>query len=165
MKKPSIYLFLFIVSLSIAGCATTPAINTEGVDLGLMPKRAVAESETLQGKSVLWGGVIINSTNLKDSTQFEMLAYPLDTNQRPITSDNALGRFLAIQPGYLETTDYTQGRQMTIKGVLAGTRTGRVGESEYVYPLVNIKQLHLWEKEAEYVEPRVRFGIGVMIRN
>jgi len=166
MKKTLLFLnVLVIAALVLAGCATTKTFNTEGIDLSLSPRRASVESEALKGKLVLWGGVIIASANLKDSTQIEILAYPLDSSQRPMVEDQALGRFLAIQPGYLETTDYAQGRQITVTGTLGVTRTGRVGESEYVYPVVNISQHQLWSKEGEYVEPRVRFGIGVMIRN
>lgn len=166
MKKNYLILHgLILVAIFLVGCAATKAFDTEGVDLNLTPKRAGVESETLQGKTVLWGGVIIASTNLKDSTQIEILAYPLDSSQRPMIGELAQGRFLAIQPGYLEATDYTQGRQITIKGTLGATRTGRVGESEYVYPVVNTSQHLLWPKEGEFVEPRVRFGIGVMIRN
>lgn len=157
------YLLPFLTILLVS-CAT-PVFNTEGVDLTLTPKRAVADSKLLQGKSVLWGGIVIAGTNLKDTTQLEILAYPLDSYQRPMAQEVALGRFLAIQPGYLETTDFEQGRQITVQGTLGTVRSGRVGESDYTYPVVNIKQIHLWPKESEYVEPRVRFGIGVMIRN
>ena len=122
--------FLPFLALLLVSCASTPAFNTEGVDMALTPKRAVAESASLQGKSVLWGGIIIAGTNLKDSTQFEILAYPLDSYQRPISSEMALGRFLAIQPGYLETTDFEQGRQITVQGTLGAVRSGRVGESD-----------------------------------
>ena len=164
-KNPLISRVLILAVFVLTSCATTQAFNTEGIDLTLTPKRASVENRALLGKTVLWGGIIIASTNLKDSTQIEILAYPLDSSQRPMADEPALGRFLAIQPGYLETTDYTQGRHITVKGTLGETRTGRVGESEYVYPVVNINQHQLWPKEGEYVEPRVRFGIGVMIRN
>lgn len=158
----SFYLVPLLVLL-LSSCASTPVFNTEGVDLALTPRRAVADIGSVQGRSVLWGGIVIAGTNLKDSTQLEILAYPLDSHQRPMSDDTALGRFLAVQLGYLETADYEQGRQITVLGTLGTVRKGQVGESEYVYPLVNIKQLHLWPKEGEYVEPRVRFGIGVMI--
>lgn len=156
---------LIFLTIALVGCATTRPFNSEGVDMNLTPKRAAIDGETFKGKTVMWGGVIIATTNLKDSTQMEILAYPLDSYQRPMGEDQALGRFLAIKPGYLETTDYAQGRHITVKGTLGATRTGRVGESEYVYPVVNISQQHLWPQDGEYVEPRVRFGIGVMIRN
>ena len=147
MKKPLLFLNVLVIAvLVLAGCATTKTFNTEGLDLSLSPSRASVESGALKGKFVLWGGVIIASANLKDSTQIEILAYPLDSSQRPMVEDQALGRFLAIQPGYLETTDYAQGRQITVTGALGETRTGRVGESEYVYPVVNISQHQLWPK-------------------
>lgn len=166
MKKNLLFLNVLIITvLVLAGCATTKTFNTEGIDLTLTPGRANMDSDALRGKVVLWGGVIIATTNLKDSTQIEILAYPLDSSQRPMVEGQALGRFLAIQPGYLETTDYAQGRHITVTGALGGTRTGRVGESEYVYPVVNMNKHLLWSKEGEYVEPRVRFGIGVMIHN
>ncbi|WP_455198298.1 Slp family lipoprotein [Kaarinaea lacus] len=164
MRSPFV-LFIFLPTLFLGACALTPDFPTEGVDLQLTPKRAVAEIESVKGQPVIWGGVIIAVNNLKESTEVEILAYPLDMYQRPVIEDMAHGRFLAIQPGYLETADYAQGRHITVKGTLGVTRNGRVGESDYVYPVVNISQLHLWPKEDEYVEPRVRFGIGVMIRN
>lgn len=164
-KQTLIFSNVILLTVVLSGCATTQTFNTENVDQSLSPKRAAVASETFKGKTVLWTGVIIASTNLKDSTQLEILSYPMDSYQRPVVEDQALGRFLAIQPGYLETTDYAQGRHITVKGTLGASRTGRVGESDYVYPVVNITQIHLWPKEGEYVEPRVRFGIGVMIRN
>ncbi|WP_455218471.1 Slp family lipoprotein [Kaarinaea lacus] len=159
------FLSFLVPALLLSACAVSPEFPTEGVDMMLTPQRAVAEIESTKGRPVIWGGVIISSTNRKDTTELEILAYPLDVYQRPNDQDQAWGRFLAIQPGYLETTDYAQGRVITVKGILGVTRNAKVGESDYVYPVVNINQLHLWPKESEYVEPRVRFGIGVMIRN
>jgi outer membrane lipoprotein len=161
-----IRLWLLLLSVVIlVACASSTEFKTEGVNTNLTPKGAAAGSEVLKGEQVLWGGVIIASTNLKEATQLEILAYPLDDYQRPNSSDKALGRFLALQPGYLETADYAQGRHITVKGMRGEKRMGRVGESEYTYPVVNINQLHLWPKEGEYVEPQIRFGIGVIFSN
>lgn len=157
-------LLLFPLVLLVA-CASSPRFKTEGVETDMTPKQAVVENQALQGKSVLWGGVIITATNLKESTQLEILAYPLGDYQQPVTNGQALGRFLAVQKGYLETADYAQGRQVTVKGSLGETRSGRIGETEYVYPVVNIHRVHLWPKEGESSESRVRFGIGVMFSN
>lgn len=166
MKKPVLILsLLWLMAVLLAGCASAPTFNTEGVDQSLTPKRAAQDSEAFQGKTVLWGGVIIAATNLKESTQVEILAYPLDSSQRPRSQEQALGRFLAVKPGYLETADYAQGRHITVIGTLGATQSGQVGESTYVYPVVNTSQMHLWPTDGEYTEPRVRFGIGVMIRN
>ena len=154
-------LILFI-SIFLIACAISPKFETVGLDASITPKRAVSEIQTLQGESVLWGGVIIASTNHKDSTQIEILAYPLNANQKPDREQEPLGRFLAERTGYLETTDYAAGRLITVKGSLAGKRIGYVGEAEYTYPVVNDTQLHLWSGSSE---SQVQFGFGLMIHN
>ena len=151
--------------MQLGACATTPEFDTSGIDASITPQRAAVEMQVLQGAPVLWGGVIIASVNLKDATQLEILAYPLGSYQRPDIDNKPLGRFLAVQQGYLETTDYAQGRLITVRGTLSATRQGSIGETEYTYPVVNISQQRLWEKRADYGEPRIQFGIGVMIHN
>lgn len=156
---------LLFTALTLSACATSPKFDTSDIDASINPKRAVDEIKTLQNIPVLWGGIIIASNNLKDLTQLEILAYPLDINQRPDIEQSPLGRFLANQEGYLETTDFAQGRLITVRGTLKDKQIGRIGESEYVYPVVKINQLHLWKKQSEFSEPRIQFGIGVMFHN
>lgn len=155
-------LLLLLASIFLNACATSPKFDTVGVDVNNTPQRAVKESDTLKGEPVLWGGVVIVSTNFKDSTQIEILAYPLHSNHRPDREQAPLGRFLAVHAGYLETTDYAQGRLITVKGTLAGKRAGQVGEAEYTYPVVNITQLHLWSGSSE---SQIQFGFGLMFHN
>jgi outer membrane lipoprotein len=157
--------FVLLIAAFLTACATTPAFDTKGVDFSITPQRAVAENASLQGAPLLWGGIIIASANLRQETQFEILAYPLDDNQRPDTSQQPLGRFLAQQAGYLETADYSEGRLMTVSGTLQGTRVGRIGESEYTYPVVQVKQQFLWGKTSEEPATSVHFGIGIMFHN
>jgi len=155
---------LFVV-IGLAACASSPNFDTAGIDTSLTPQQAVDRIQALQDEPVMWGGVVLVSTNLKDSTQLEILAYPLDSNQRPNRDQEPLGRFLAVQEGYLETTDYAQGRLITVRGTLGDKRIGRVGEAEYTYPVVKINQLHLWLKHGDSTEPQVQFGFGLMIHN
>jgi outer membrane lipoprotein len=156
---------MFIAASILAACASSPNFDTAGIDASLTPQQAVDGNQALQGEPVLWGGVVIVSTNLKGSTQLEILAYPLDSSQRPNREQQPLGRFLAVHEGYLETTDYAQGRLITVRGTLGDKRTARVGEAEYTYPVVNINQLHLWPKPGDSTEPQVQFGFGLMIHN
>lgn len=64
--------------LLLAACASGPGISTDGVNETATPGRASVEIDTLRGDNVLWGGRIVNSTDLEDSTRLEVLAYPLD---------------------------------------------------------------------------------------
>ncbi len=158
-------LLMFIAASILAACASSPNFDTAGIDVSLTPQQAIDGNQALQDEPVLWGGVVIVSTNLKNSTQLEILAYPLNSSQRPNREQQPLGRFLAVHEGYLETTDYAQGRLITVRGTLSDKRTGRVGEAEYTYPVVNINQLHLWPKPGDSTESQIQFGFGLMIHN
>jgi outer membrane lipoprotein len=151
-----------VAALLLSACASGPRISTEGINSTATPRLAAAEIESLRGGKVLWGGVIVNSTNLEEWTRLEVLAYPLDSSQRPRTSLEPTGRFLAIEQGYLETVDYRQGRLVTVKGNLRETQEGEIGDADYTYPIVETDQLYLWpEEQAVDSSPGVHFGIGI----
>jgi outer membrane lipoprotein len=133
-----------ILLLLLGACASGPTFNTGGVDYSLTPRHVAARPQVATGKSVQWGGVILSNTNLKDSTQVEVLAYTLDANARPLSDSNPLGRFIFEQTGYLEPATYAEGRQITVVGTVTGTRPGQVGESDYNYPIITTRQLYLW---------------------
>ena len=160
MKRLHGFLIL-LAALVLSACASGPRYPTEGVELALTPQQATAEATSLRGKTILWGGMIINSSNLKDQTRLEILAYPLDSSQYPQTDSAPLGRFLLVKDGYLETVDFAPGRLVTVRGPLAGTESGKVGETSYTYPLVRAQDLYLWSR-AGRSEPRVHFGVGVV---
>ena len=113
-----------------------------------------------------WGGVIVAIRNLPQRTQLEVLSYPLDRTGEPDQSATPQGRFLLIQPGYLEPVDYAAGRLITTVGAVDRIEHGQVGEADYTYPVVDAAQLHLWPKETPYYPQRdsnVHFGIGVIV--
>ncbi|MGM0593760.1 MAG: Slp family lipoprotein [Pseudomonadota bacterium] len=157
---------LLLLCLLLSACATGPEFITDGVETDLTPTQAASEAHLHQGKRVLWGGMIINSTNLETHTRLEVLAYPLDSSHRPRADQPPHGRFLMLQRGYLETVDYAAGRQITVLGRLDGTRTGKLDQSEYTYPLLRGEQLHLWPRQGrDSTNPRFHFGIGVRLGN
>lgn len=146
-------------SLILASCVTAP-LNTDTVNATLTPAEVVANSDAANG-TVIWGGVIVSSANLVDRTQFEILAYPLDRYQRPITTKKTLGRFLLQSPEYIETQDYAAGRELTAIGSLQGVTKGVVGEATYLYPTVTLNDVHLWNPDNAQEKPRFIFGIGL----
>jgi outer membrane lipoprotein len=145
---------LLVALLLLTACTGAPTFNTLNVDPLLTPQRVTANPQLATGKSVQWGGTIVGITNLRDSTQVEVLDYPLDSDGRPKSDGAAQGRFIFEHAGYLEPASYAAGKQVTVVGNVTGTRDGRVGEANYVYPVVDATQLHLWNPE------RSRFGGG-----
>lgn len=160
------FLLLAPVALLITllgGCATTPDFDTTGVDRSLTPRSVVAEPEISRAKTVLWGGTILNTSNLENMTQIEVLAYPLDSSQRPLLEDKPLGRFMVEHEGYLEPATFAQGRLITVLGNIGETQSGKVGKSPYTYPVVIARQLHLWSLRNPRSRTSFHFGIGVRL--
>lgn len=158
-------ILLSLLGAVLVSCATAPTFDTAGVDKTVTPASAVAEIGAVRGQKVQWGGAILASDNLAQTTQLEVLGYPLEDNGRPITTVAAQRRFLVLYDGYLETADYTAGRLLTVVGQVTEVRKGKVGQADYQYPVVSAQQLYLWPQESDYYyrEPAVHFGIGVGI--
>ena len=147
--------------LGLAGCATTPPIDPTGVRTGLHPYQIANEAD-LGEPVVLWGGMIVEVANREHSTEVEVLAYPLDPRQRPQLERATEGRFIAILPGFVEPLAYPAGRFVTLRGRLVGTRAGRIGEREYIYPLVGVQAAHVWHRDFRTDGPRISIGIGIV---
>ena len=102
--------------------------------------------DACKGKTVLWGGVIISSVNLKEGTMImiEVLQKPADAQGKPGDADKSEGRFLALKTGYLDAAIYNGGRKITIVGEIQGKKGQPLGEIEYTHPLIQVKEIHLW---------------------
>ncbi|MHB8345838.1 MAG: Slp family lipoprotein [Acidiferrobacterales bacterium] len=150
-----------IGSILLAACATNPPFDLAGVDTALMPGPATTDIGMTKGHRVEWGGVIVTAKNLRDWTDLEILAYPLDRSAHPETEKKPLGRFILRQKGYLETVDYAPGRLITAVGDIMEIKEGFVGQAPYRFPVLGAEQLHLWPKEVRTgTEPSVRIGFG-----
>jgi outer membrane lipoprotein len=158
---------LLAAALAVAGCAAGPQFDTKQYDRRLTPAQAVQRGEQAEGSRVLWGGMIINTSNLDQGTEVEALAYPLGASQRPDTRRTPLGRFIIHSHDYLESVDFAPGRLITVAGPVSGTREGKIGDSRYVYPVVEpeTKGLYLWPAGSgqETGNPRFSIGVGVLL--
>lgn len=154
------FVFLALVAV-LTSCASTPDFDITQVDQSLTPKSVISEAEINRGKTVLWGGTILDTRNLKDATNIEVLAYPLDTSQRPLLESKPLGRFIIVHQGYLEPASYAQGRVLTVLGKVSGSRSGNVGESTYIFAVISSEQLYLWSPDSGRNQTRFHLGVGI----
>jgi outer membrane lipoprotein len=148
MKRISFLLILFF--LISAGCA--PVISKqlrEEVSTDITFKEVIKDPEMYKGKLVLFSGVILGSKNTKEGTLIEMLQKPADIEGRPKDVDESDGRFLALYDGYLDTAIYGHGREALVAGKVKDKRVLPLGEIEYVYPLISIKEIHLFKVRKE----------------
>jgi outer membrane lipoprotein len=147
--------------LILNGCASTPKV-AENAERGISPTEVASMAVTVDDKLIQWGGVIVETSNLAETTELQILAYPLKSNGRPDVTASPTGRFLAQHPGYLERVDYRKGRQITATGRVTEQREGQVGEAAYTFPLLLSDELVLWPQQRDrQVSPRVNFGFGV----
>lgn len=158
-------LFQFCVptlALALSACAPAPIYKSAGTAITAAPFQVAESPERFANSDVIWGGRIVQVKNFADHSEVEMLAYPLDASQRPKKNDSGNGRFIAILSGYAEPLDYPAGALMTVSGKLSGSRAGKVGEANYVFPLVSVAQSHVWTPE-EMTKGRnnIHFGVGL----
>ncbi len=155
---------LIFVTLLLTTCAVEPVFDTQGVDRSIAPQTVESNFSSVQGKTIIWGGLILNGKNLADHTQLEVLVYPIDERGIPDRSGNPQGRFFARQKGYLEISEYSQGRYITVVGPIGKLQAGKIDETDYQYPVIDVEQIHLWPKQDPNAsQTQFFFGIGVSI--
>ncbi len=148
--------------LLLAACAPAPIYKTTGAAVTAAPFQVAQSPEKFSNSQVIWGGRIVQVKVLADHSEIELLAYPLDSSQRPKANDSGSGRFIAVMPGYVEPLDYPSGALMTVDGKLSGSRAGKVGQANYVFPLVSVAQSHVWTAEQmRQGHNNISFGLGL----
>lgn len=148
--------------VALAACAPAPIYRAAPGAVTAIPAQVAQSPERYAGGAVIWGGRIVQVTNLSDHSEIEVLAYPLDGSQRPRTSDNGNGRFIIVMPGYVEPLDFPAGALITVSGKLSGSHAGAVGAANYVFPLLASTQSHVWsQSEMSAGRNSVNFGVGV----
>lgn len=157
-------------ALFVSSCATGPIELTSPVaKVSVLEFRSQMNTDTwpelVNDSEVLWGGIILKTSNQAEQTQIELMAYPLDGRQRPRPHRDAHGRFLINHSGYLDPVDFAPGRAVTVSGSVSEIVVGLVGEAEYTYPTLQAKQLHLWNQRTTVSRPAFSFGIGIGIGN
>ena len=153
-------IWLFILTLLLGACATTIHRSVMG-ERGIPPKEVAQHPDSVSNRVFEWGGVIVEPKNLRDSTELQILAYPLRKDGAPNLDKNPTGRFIAKAKGYLEPADYAAGRQVTLSGHLKEIRIGKVGQADYAFPVLEADEILLWPLPKEDTSRTgVHFGFG-----
>jgi outer membrane lipoprotein len=117
----------------------------------LDPLRAAADA--YKGRLFIVGGVIVESKFAQNGSLLEVLSFPVDSSGYLKETAHSGGRFLAIYPrekGLLDPMVYKKGREVTLAGTLVEARKSKIDDMEYVYPVFEIRQIHLWEEQRYY---------------
>jgi outer membrane lipoprotein len=146
-KKREFRLFILLSLLVwLTGCAhvISSQLRAEArKDLSFAS--VLADPQAYEGETVIWGGRIIDTHNEEGLTLIKVLQVPLDYTEMPENEEMSQGRFLAQFHGYVDPEIYRKSRMITLAGKIVGKRVEPLGEIEYTYPLVNVKEIYLWK--------------------
>ncbi len=143
-----------LVLLLLAGCAYVFSEEANRlVDPSITFGRIKKEPNLYLGKFVKLGGIIANTRNTKEGTELEIVQFKLGSDDIPDESSASGGRFLAVTPEFLDNMIYKTERPVAIVGELKGLKSQPLGETEYTYPVISIKEIHVWKKSDLYPYP------------
>ncbi|MCK9273891.1 MAG: Slp family lipoprotein [Syntrophales bacterium] len=134
----------------IGACAPFSDELMHRIDEAATFNNVQASPEVYENKTVLWGGVIIETANRENETAIKIMKTNLDFEKQPTDTDNSEGRFIAVYPGFLDPAIYEKGRELTVIGTITGVETHPLGDIQYRYPIVTAQEIRLWEKQGAY---------------
>jgi outer membrane lipoprotein len=140
----------FFLLAALAACAPLSQDIRRQADESAPFSEIQKNPDKFSGMVVIWGGVIIETTNLKESTVIKVMQTALDFQRRPTDLDRSEGRFVIRVDRFLDPDIFKKGRQVTVGGEIAGKETQPIGEIQYIYPVVRAKELKLWEQPVPY---------------
>lgn len=137
---------IFIVSLFLlSACSSIPQKLQVSDDTLLTPFSDVRSIPTSNiGNNVRWGGVIASVTNNADNTMVEVVHFELNSSSRPKQINETKGRFKLYFSGLLDPVIYKEGKSITAVGVVGEPEHGKIGEHEYLFPVMKAQNIHLW---------------------
>ncbi len=157
MKK---ILVLWAVMILAVSCAPFSKNIMDQVDPTLTFDDVLKNPSAFQGKTVIWGGVIVETINRPNETVIKVRQTDLDIEKRPMNVDRSRGRFLIQYNGFLDPAIYAPGRQITVIGEVRGKIVQKIRDLDYSYPLIESRESQLWRPET-LGSPFFHFGIGI----
>jgi len=109
-------------------------------------KRAPSE---YVGRTVMVGGTVIRAKRTEAETEVEVLQLPTEKDG-PLSDDRlrSEGRFLAVRAAFLDPASLPQGTPITVIGTVKGETTRALDESDYTYPILEVKHIIDWNSIA-----------------
>ena len=146
---------LILLITVCAGCASKPASSVSLAvvdDVSLTQARA--DVDAYLGSTVRWGGVVTEVENKADRTWIILVGRALKDDAKPIADGHSDGRFIASFNGFIDPEVYKAGRPLTVVGEIEGGTVRAIGEYDYHFPVVTVRDSHLW---AEPVKTRLYY--------
>ncbi|WP_187992447.1 Slp family lipoprotein [Vibrio harveyi] len=151
MKLSGRIFLVIIAAFGLSACSSLPEELNASTEQVLTDYQAFAEDQGQAANDVRLGGVIAKVDNLKDQTRLEIVNLPISKSGKPDIDQEPTGRFAVYFDGYLEPVAFSKGRIITVVGKGAGEEEGKIGEYQYIFPVIKGDGYRLWK-----IEERVR---------
>jgi outer membrane lipoprotein len=143
--KGGSFLVVGLCVIGMAGCAYPISKEWRQLARKDLAFSAVLQDATLHvGSIVIWGGVIVSTENDRNGADVIVLETPLDSSEMPEAAESSQGRFIARSSIFLDPAVYAPGRKITVAGEITGKTARQIGQRDYNYPVIAIKQIYLW---------------------
>lgn len=143
--------YIFFIFLTFTAC-THPI--SENVRATLDPSVSVSglfeTPDAYIGKRVMMGGNIVKTRNFPDKSEVEVVQKTLDSYGNLESGDATIGRFIFRHRGYLESEVYSKGRNIVGAGIVVGSQSGKIGDRDYLFPVIEPEELHLVQQYPDY---------------
>ena len=146
----------------VSGSEVVPEMLQAQIDSSVPFLKIREDPEQYRNIVVILGGEILSARRLQEGTRLELLHLPLDGSNEPVHDrTTSQGRFLALEPSFLDPATLPPNTRVTLVGEVSGVKKANLDDMEYSYPTLVLKHLHVWpELEFEHEEPSgPSFGI------
>jgi outer membrane lipoprotein len=153
MNKIRILPYLLQTTLLIMFCGCAYPISQEmraKANPDLTYRVVARDPLSYKGATIIWGGIVIQVRNRPRQTVLTILETPLNNRGIPIDEDYGRGRFIAQVPEYLEQQSYGGGKKVILAGDIVGEETKQLAGTQYHYPVVLVRELHLFHQSDDY---------------
>jgi outer membrane lipoprotein len=161
MRLPVLLVLTLLFAAACAPPISRPSLQL--VDPELTFAELIRDPERHIGRYLLLGGAIATVRSHSDGSELEVVQLPTNHRGRITATSPSAGRFLARDATFRDPDIYRPGRLVTLVAQVTGSRTGRIGEMDYRYPVLTVHELRLWAPGEHPDIPRVRFGLGIGI--
>ncbi len=156
------FLLLTAMIPCMAGCTTIISHQSLSlVDRRISFKELRQDPDRYVGKHLLLGGGIAAVRNTRQGGELEVVQFKTDESGEITDTAASEGRFIASSTDFLDPALYRTGLLVTLVGTVQGKKTMWLEEVDYTYPVLAIRELHLWKPEEMAAPPSFHFGIGV----
>lgn len=142
---------LLVILPALGGCGHVISREARrAVDKEVAFARVKADPEAFIGRTLLLGGVIVDTAVERTGTTLEVFRWRLDSWGEPAAVDEDGGRFLVHTDRFLDPALYAPGRLVTLTATVAGQQTRPLGPTTYTYPVFTLGEIYLWDTPFRY---------------